>query len=117
MPVFNRPILSPKFAKVFARPIAGASPILPAGFISKPMLMCAFRNVPVVITTVFEFILVPSSRIIPVHFKGDGCVALSAFVSIIKSSTGATSRSRLGVLWKSSFCMCFLYRSRSICAR
>lgn len=52
LPVFNLPILKFNFSNVFARPILGSSPILPAGFVSKPMLICPFRKVPVVITTV-----------------------------------------------------------------
>jgi len=51
IPVFNLPILKSKDARVRASPMAGASPILPAGRLFKPTTISPFRNVPVVITT------------------------------------------------------------------
>lgn len=53
----------PRLSKVFASPIEGASPTLPAGITSNPILICPFKKVPVVITTDFEVIFVPSSII------------------------------------------------------
>lgn len=51
VPVRNRPILKFNFPKVFANPILGSSPILPAGLASNPILILARKNVPVVNTT------------------------------------------------------------------
>lgn len=47
--------------KILILPMAGLSPTLPAGIMVKPILMCPFKNVPVVITTLLEWTLVPSS--------------------------------------------------------
>lgn len=40
--------------KILILPMAGLSPTLPAGIMVKPILMCPFKNVPVVITTLLE---------------------------------------------------------------
>ena len=61
-PVFNLPILKFKCSSVFANPILGSSFNLPAGLVSKPIFICPFKNVPVVITTVSLNIFVPSSK-------------------------------------------------------
>lgn len=59
IPVLRRPILKLRFSKVFAKPIAGASPSRPAGLTSNPMFICPFRNVPVVSITLLLLILLP----------------------------------------------------------
>lgn len=46
-----------------AVPIAGSSPIRPAGKILRPMLIRPFKKVPVVITTQSDLMRVPSSAI------------------------------------------------------
>lgn len=62
IPVFNRPIRKFRFFNVSASPIAGASPIRPAGRISKPIFIWPFKNVPVVSMTVLPPILAPLSE-------------------------------------------------------
>lgn len=62
IPVFSRPIRKFRLFNVFASPIAGASPIRPAGRISKPIFIWPFKNVPVVSMTVLPPILAPLSE-------------------------------------------------------
>lgn len=50
-PVFSRPMRKLSLSSVLASPMAGSSPILPAGLTSSPMFICPLRNVPVVKTT------------------------------------------------------------------
>lgn len=66
VPVFNRPIRSSSVSKLLANPIAGSSPILPAGRMSRPMLIWPRKNVPVVMITALAEICVPSLSKMPV---------------------------------------------------
>lgn len=60
-PVLSLPILKPTSSKLLANPMAGASPILPAGVTDKPMFIQPRRKVPVVNTTVLLYTISPDS--------------------------------------------------------
>ena len=58
VPVLSRDTWKPSVSRVLARPMAGPSPILPAGLTSSPMLMLPRRNVPVASMT-----LLPETKV------------------------------------------------------
>ena len=59
VPVFNLPIENFRFFIFFAKAIDGLSPILPAGEDLLPSLITPLRKVPVVKTTVEQYIFSP----------------------------------------------------------
>jgi hypothetical protein len=62
-PVLSLPILKPIFSIELPSSTLGLSSNRPAGFVSRPILMKALRNVPVVIITDLQSIRCPFSKI------------------------------------------------------
>ena len=101
-------------------------PILPAGYVSSPILICPLRKVPVDRTTVRPLICCPSSLYqMYLIFNGRECSLLvmiplhsnrSPFLLRIKSSTEQHFIVRFDVLLSIWFCICFLNNALSIWA-
>eukprot|EP00053_Salpingoeca_punica_P011585 m.103180 g.103180 ORF g.103180 m.103180 type:complete len:366 (-) comp15711_c0_seq1:2-1099(-) len=112
VPVFRRPSVNLRSSSVLARPIAGASPRLPAGNDFMPTKISPRRKVPVVMTTALVARTVPSPRATPA-MRG---WARSLSLSRQMSSTAAPMIDRLGTRLRAA-CMPERYSLRSICAR
>ena len=106
VPVFRRPRGNPKLSSRSAKGMAGLSPMRPPGRLTSPIWIRPRRNVPVVKTTVWDLISLPSGRMTP-------CTVLPF---MIRSETSASITSKPSQFLNSA-CMAARYRARSAWVR